>query len=412
MAMAGWRRFWHGTLGLLGRPARRAQGRGRRGGGGLVLQPYRGYGNRSEVFVIGRLFKQGPPAEDAGPLRRQLRDIGRRITRRAVAGAEVTARFRGGETTARTDDDGYFRVHLRPARPPTADALWHWMDLSVRAPQPAAARAEVFIPPRQAGVVVVSDIDDTIMFTGVANKLAMLWRLFVRPADDREAFPGVAAFYQALHKGPGPGVQNNPILYVSRGPWGIYDVLDAFFTAHRIPVGPILFLREWGVRWTSPLPRKAVDHKEDLIEHMLDLYDDLPFVLIGDSGQHDPEVYRRVVDRHPGRVRAVYIRDVSRRHRRAEEIRAMAEAVVDSGASLVLAADSAAMADHAAELGLISPAAATDVRSAGTGVAWPTRLERLGAGREARDRPEATEAAAGEAERSLRVERRSRRGAP
>ena len=100
------------------------------------------------------------------------------------------------------------------------------------------------------------------------------------------------------------------MLYVSRAPWGIYEILEEFFQRHEIPVGPILFLREWGISWRHPLPRRAVDHKRHPDRGDDGLYDDMPFVLIGDSGQHDPEIYAGIVDRHPGRVRAVYIRDV------------------------------------------------------------------------------------------------------
>jgi phosphatidate phosphatase APP1 len=155
-----------------------------------------------------------------------------------------------------------------------------------------------------------------------------------------------------MHAGPS-GHERNPMLYVSRAPWGIYDVLDEFFRMHNIPVGPMLFLREWGVTWKSPLPRKAEDHKRELIGNMLALYKDLPFVLIGDSGQHDPEVYRQIVDEYPGRVAAVYIRNVSRDETRIREIEELAKAVTAAGSDMVLAADSLAIANHAAELGLI-----------------------------------------------------------
>ena len=210
--------------------------------------------------------------------------------------------------------------------------------------------------------MVISDIDDTIMHTGVVNKLKMLWRLFVEDAESRVAFPGVAALYRGLHAGAS-GDQGNPMLYVSRAPWGIYDILDAFFALHGIPVGPILFLREWGLSWKRPLPRKAEDHKGELIRNILSLYTDLAFVLIGDSGQHDPEIYRQIVEEHPGRVLAIYIRNVSRDAVRITEIEKLAGAVAAAGSSLVLAADTAAMAEHAAKLGLIGSEAVSEVRS-------------------------------------------------
>jgi phosphatidate phosphatase APP1 len=184
----------------------------------------------------------------------------------------------------------------------------------------------------------------------------MLWRLFVADAQSRVPFPGVAALYRALHAGTTDD-QHNPMLYVSRAPWGIYDVLDEFFAQHDIPAGPILFLREWGVSWKWPFPRKAEDHKRNLINNMLALYCDLPIILIGDSGQHDPEIYRRVVEEHPGRVLAVYIRNVSRKADRIQEIEELAKALAAAGSSLVLAGDSSAFAKHAAQLGLIVPEA-------------------------------------------------------
>jgi phosphatidate phosphatase APP1 len=354
-----WGRAATRILRIVARPVRVAQGEH-----GIVLKVNRGYGSHAEIFMIGRVFRQSRPDRDAreDSLTNQLRDIGRRISRRAVPGVVVTAEFYGTQQQVTTDPDGYFRIHLRPRDRPPLDHLWHKVHLSLEKPLPVRAEGQVFIPPGRCRYVVISDIDDTVVKTGVANKLKMLWRLFVEDAESRTAFPGVAALYRALHAGVS-GAEANPMLYVSRAPWGIYEVLDEFFTRHAIPVGPILFLREWGVSWKSPLPRKAEDHKRELIHNMLALYRELPFVLIGDSGQRDPEGYRQVVDENPGRVLAVYIRNVSRRPKRIKEIEALAKAVAAAGSSLVLAADSSAIAEHATRLGLIDPAAVAAVES-------------------------------------------------
>ena len=352
-----WQRALIRGLRLLGRPARRAQG-----ADGLVLEPYRGYGSQSEIFLIGRVFRQSQPndADDRSSLRVLLRDVRRRITRRPVRRASVTARFGGAEERVTTDQDGYFRVHLRPRSVPPNEDGWHAINLILCATRPIHAWGQVFIPPPRCRFVVISDIDDTVMRTGVANKLKMLWRLFVADAESRVAFPGAAALYRALHAGS-TGNEANPMLYVSRAPWGIYGMLTEFFRQHAIPEGPVLFLREWGLSWRHPLPRRAKEHKRDLIDHMLTLYHDLPFVLIGDSGQHDPEVYAKIVDEHPGRVIAVYIRNVSRDADRLSAIERLAMTVTAAGSSLVLAADSVAIAEHAASLGLIASDAVADV---------------------------------------------------
>jgi phosphatidate phosphatase APP1 len=346
-------RAFRKALALLGRPARAASGRG-----GVVLQPYRGYGSREEVFLIGRVFRQptfGSRVRDGG-LSRQLIDVARRLLRRGVAGATLVARFCDAEQQVVADGDGYFRVHIRSAPPPPTGRLWHRMDLELVEPSEVRAEAELFVPPSNCRYVVISDIDDTIMHTGVVSKVTMLWRLFMQGARSRAAFPGVVTFLKALHCGRS-GTESNPMLYVSRGPWSIYEVLDEFFRLHEIPVGPILFLREWGLTLQSPLPRRAAGHKLELIRNMLALYRELPFILIGDSGQRDPEIYTRIVHEHPGRVLAIYIRNVGRDPGRGRAIEELAVEVVDAGSSLVLAADSLAMAEHAAEHGLISASA-------------------------------------------------------
>ncbi|WP_118136692.1 App1 family protein [Oceanicella sp. SM1341] len=347
------------ALYLLGRPARRARARR-----GLVIQAYRGCGTAERVLLIGRVFRQssGRTARGSWDLWGNLRDVARRLMRRSVPGATVRGSFYGAETLVETDADGYFHLEIAPATPLPEGRLWHTLDLALEGPQGAEAVADVFVPPAQARFAVVSDIDDTVMHTGVANKVAMMWRLFVQDAESRTAFPGVSVLYRAFHAGPG-GTEANPMLYVSRAPWGIYDILDTFFRRHRIPVGPILFLREWGITWRSPLPRRAEDHKREVIERMMALYPKLPFILIGDSGQHDPEVYADIVAEHGDRVLAVYIRDVSPGHAgRASEIGRLGAAIREAGSHLVLAADTVTMAEDAAARGWLPAGTAEAVR--------------------------------------------------
>ena len=151
------------------------------------------------------------------------------------------------------------------------------------------------------------------------------------------------------------------MLYVSRGPWSLYEVLEEFFHMNDIPVGPILFLREWGLTLQRPLPRRAVGHKLAVIRDIVSRLDGLPLVLIGDSGQHDPEIYSEIVRLHPESVRAIYIRDVSRDADRASAIAQLAGAMEEAGSPLILASDSFVMAEHAAREGLISKQALADV---------------------------------------------------
>ena len=374
--------FVRRVLRHLARPARENEG-----AEGLVVEPYRGYGSRQELYLMGRVYRQPGGrvrrASGTGDLAASLR----RLLRRGAGDRTVIARFGSAEQRVVTDRRGYFHVHLPLPEPPPPDALWHRVSLHLELPSgaTATATAEVFVPPERARFVVISDIDDTVMFTGVANKLQMFWRLFAQGAESRLPFPGVGALYRALH-----GREQNPLLYVSRGPWSIYAMLEAFFQLNRIPIGPVLFLRDWGLSLCRPLPRRARGHKLELIRRMLDLYGDLPFVLIGDSGQHDPELYAQLVREHPGRVSAIYIRNVSRDPSRIEAIEALAREVIDAGSSLLLASDSVVIAEHAAETGLVpahTPKLVAEDRRATSGRTRrrPLRVLRLGTRRDTRE---------------------------
>ncbi len=347
------------ALGLLAWPATRDKGRG-----GLVVEAYRGFGSAHGAYLKGRVFRQHGYGRgvEGGTFRRSLVDLSRRFMRRAASDAEVVARFGHAECHASVDRDGYFDIALDFSEPPERQTRWHTVDITVsaRGELKASVKGSFYLPPEDARHLVISDIDDTIVFTGVANKAVMLWNLFFTQAAGRVAFPGAGAFCRALHGGAS-GADGNPMLYVSRAPWGIYDVLSEFFDLHSIPVGPILFLREWGMTVKSPMPRRAVDHKITLIRKMLALYDQYPVVLVGDCSQRDPEVYTRVVAEHPNRVRAIYIRDVARHDERRHAVAELAREVMRNGSMMLLAADSFAMAEHARNHGLITAEAAEGV---------------------------------------------------
>jgi phosphatidate phosphatase APP1 len=213
-------------------------------------------------------------------------------------------------------------------------------------------KGELLVPPTTARFGIISDLDDTVIQSRVSSFLVAARTVMLGNARTRLPFPGVAAFYDALSKGC-EGKDDNPIFYVSSSPWNIYDVITEFMDLQKIPKG-VLTLRDWDINLAALSSSVHSEHKTKMIRDIMQLYQDLSFVLIGDSGQHDPEVYRQMVTEFPGRVKAIYIRDVTRTHERTTEIEKLAREVVDAHSTLVLAEDTFAAATHAAEHGLIS----------------------------------------------------------
>lgn len=333
----------------------------------LVIHIYRGYGTDRVLQVRGRvgrapgLIHQVEQWKALG----RLATFYRRLASRGFGDAVVEARYGGVRQRAVTDRNGYFELSLdlgevlAPEQRPLPKVRLELIEPGTRIEEGSERWAEVLVPSRRARFGVISDIDDTVVLTGVANWAVMLYRTMVSEAGGRVAFPGVAAFYRALAEGA--GAEGNPLFYVSRSPWSLYPVLEEFFEDNRLPDGPVLFLRDWGVTPRHPLPQRAPAHKEDIIREILETYPSLPFILIGDSGQHDPEVYLEVVARHPGRVMAIYIRNVSRGSKRPEAIRALSREAARAGVAFVLTRDTRSWAEHAADQGWIRPEALESV---------------------------------------------------
>jgi phosphatidate phosphatase APP1 len=320
-----------------------------------VILTYRGCGSATGAFAIGRVMRR--PLIDLGvrkdPAKRDAAQFFRRFFQRGLGGAVLKIRFGGVEETVTADRDGYFQIACHPNVQSPAVHGWTQAQIDLIAPAGAAASTviDIYQPPPSATFLVISDIDDTVMHTGVANTVSMLRCLFVEGADSREAFAGVSTFYRALQQGRN-GDAGNPIAYVSRAPWSLYGVLQRVFQRERFPEQPILFLREWGLTLQSLLPRRAAQHKPELLRRVMAVYPDLPVILIGDSGQRDPEHYARIAEDHPGRVMAVYILNVSGEHRRTS-IEVIAQRLAAQNCSFLLASDSVAMARHAAGHGFI-----------------------------------------------------------
>jgi phosphatidate phosphatase APP1 len=137
---------------------------------------------------------------------------------------------------------------------------------------------------------------------------------------------------------------------VSQSMWNLFPLLEGFIAHQRLPRGPLL-LRQVGLF----LPRPSVPHKAAAIRELLDTYPELPFLLIGDSGEHDLTWYLEAARQHPGRVSAILIRNVSPAQAR-EPLERLAQRDVPPGCRVLVFDDTQQAIDLCAELGFWRPA--------------------------------------------------------
>jgi phosphatidate phosphatase APP1 len=331
------------------------------------IEAYRGYGTERRLYLKGRVLRGSvvPEAGEGDNVLLNLANMIQRFESDEVPGARVVARYFGQEWSTTTNEEGYFEMWLELAEPVVGGALWHEVELELpgrtgRDGGTVKSTAQVLVPPAGAQFGVISDIDDTVVRTGAATPLVMARTVFLGNARTRIPFPGVAAFYGALQHGVGRA-DFNPLFYVSSSPWNLYGLLTEFLTLRKIPLGPLM-LRDWGINEREVLPTGHAGHKLEAIRKIMELYPELPFILLGDSGQEDPEIYHRVVHDHPSRILAVYIRSAHPAPDRAAAVRRLAQEVERAGSTLLLMDDTVAAAEHAASRGWIPAEALPLVR--------------------------------------------------
>lgn len=295
--------------------------------------PYLGYGTAKKLTVCGRVLEDEGfrAATDRDSRWRNLIHFWKRLESDEVPGARLRARFLGREVEGVTDREGYFKLEISP-RGRLGPGPWQDVGLALE-DFDAQATARVLVPSPRARFGLISDIDDTIVSSNVTRKVRMVLTVALTNARTRKPFPGVAAFYRALHAGV------NPVFYVSKSPWNLHAPLIEYLEVQDFPPGPLL-LRDFGWR-----PEK--EHKRKSIEGILATYPELKFVLSGDDGEEDPEIYAAIGRRFPGRILATYIR--SRK--------------LGSFADQVFAPDAATAAQHAAAAGLIQASELRAVRA-------------------------------------------------
>jgi phosphatidate phosphatase APP1 len=324
----------------------------------LTIIPYLGFGTADKLLLSGRVLEDKGAIVSSNEDSRweNLQNMYRRFATDEISGARVRARFQTAETEIVTDAEGYFNLEWNLSETLNSDALFQEVELELIEPindngHPARVIGRIMVPPASAKLGIISDLDDTVIVTNVTNRLKMFLTVALLNEHTRLPFKGVAAFYRALQNG-GAGTENNPIFYVSSSPWNLYPPLTEFLRIHNIPLGA-LFLKDFG-NHTIFSSGDHHSHKLNSIEMILKTYPQLPFVLIGDSGEQDPEIYREVLRKYPQRIRVIYIRSINTNPERLAAIDRLIAEVSETGCQLVLAPDTVFAATHAAAEKLIS----------------------------------------------------------
>ena len=287
-----------------------------------VIYPYTGYCNGREVRLSGSVIEDrglSKPHERQSNWSNILAMI-KRYVGDEFAGVRISIEFMGHKEIVETDETGFFGCEFLLSKKVNEEVQWETaryrlLDQIIEDQPEVEASGSVLMISRKPQFMVISDIDDTFLVSHSTRTVKKIRLMLFKNALTRLPFPGVAAFYRALQKGT-DHQSFNPLFYVSSSERNLYDLLFEFCKFRDIPKGPFL-LREMQTSIRKLITAGGGDHlhKLEKIRSLLKFYPEIPVILIGDSGQRDPEIYLRVVKEFPGRVASIYIRCIGRQRK-------------------------------------------------------------------------------------------------
>ena len=260
-----------------------------------VLEAYRGYATPDALVLRGRVLShiRRGEAREGQSRWRNFRQMLLLFFTAEVEGVAVSV----GDATALSDEEGYVRLEV-PIPPGTTG--WTQVNGYIAGD---AASFPAHIPDPDARHGIISDVDDTMIHTGAHRLILNLWTTFTGSLLTREVFTDSIALMTHLAENG-----RNPVFYVSSSPWNLHHFLETLFDRVGLPKGPF-FLRDLGITEDKFITAGHGAHKGEAIDTILAANPDLPFVLLGDTGQKDAHVYLDAARRHPGRIAGIYLRE-------------------------------------------------------------------------------------------------------
>lgn len=298
----------------------------------LQIIPFKTYGTVTHLYLRGRALEDENIDENKIGWRSVLVNTWKRFETDEVKNADLHVKLQNRENLPiKTDSEGYYLIDTPIENAIKIISKEGWLSYEIAYKNPEKFKNDIVanncfygemlvaLPNSEYGVI--SDVDDTILHTGVASKFK--WRAvfntFFIHVFHRKALEGTADFYRQLHKGKSKN-NCNPIFYVSNSPWNLYEYLEVFLNRNHFPKGALLLrdLRHLFDKTKKP----EISHKHHEIQNILNTYPDLSFILIGDCGEHDPDIYVDIVAKNPNRISSIYLRSVKNKKKmlRVEEL--------------------------------------------------------------------------------------------
>lgn len=330
---------------------------------GITTEPavkvYKGFGHEKSLIIWGHVLSVSskPVTKYHKSILRNIFHLFRLFFVEPMPGVPVVLTWREQQIHAVTESDGFFKVEW--ASDTAVEAGMHEVriDCLNASGQVLASAMGHFFVPHITQLVVISDIDDTFLVSYSSTIFKRLWTLFTHNAQSRRAFEGVRDHYRLLERAQTDDNNPNPIFYVSSSEWNLYDYLNEFIRIQKLPEG--IFLLSQLKRWYELVKTGKTKHEGKFIRvvRIIQAFPTQRFILLGDNSQKDPEIYSSLAEHYPGRIQAVYIRNVANHNKLM--VATLENKLLAAGIPFCLFEHSKAAMEHSESIGLSGKAASS-----------------------------------------------------
>ena len=303
------------------------------------IRLYTGYSNGQKLLIEGRLTQARTQPEASASdsarkedsARKNLKQNLRHFSNKKGKNWPLLLSIGPFHFQTRTDNKGYFRVDAHI--PEGLEAGWHPVFAQSMVPQkntapgkstapqghtaaqapsshihPAFGQGHILVVPLENRRGLISDIDDTILISEVLSKRRLLKNTFLKNPAQRQAVPGMAKLYAKLANS-NPKPQAAPLFYLSGSPRQLYAPLMQFLGQNHFPRG-VLLTKRISMDKASEAWLAQTAYKTKKIQEIFEYLPHVRFILVGDDGEKDPEIYEEIQKRYPHRVEAIWIRRI------------------------------------------------------------------------------------------------------
>lgn len=330
---------------------------------GTRVVVHRGYAFDDKVKVLIRVAESARIPENSYlPYWDVVKANIRRHWSLALPGVSVRVELNGVTTEGATDRNGFVALTLHV---PNLNPGWHTVTATTIPHrddiiEEVSDQGRVFKPHHNSPFAVISDLDDTVIRSGLTEGLSSVRRTLVGDQHTRTSIPGVSSWYRGLTRAGSVNGVEPAFFYVSTGSWSFYEMLVQFLQLRGFPRGA-LFLTSWGPT-DRYLYRSGALHKKNTIGRLLRAYPDTPFIFVGDTGQGDFEAYTDAARRFDGQVKLIVLIPAGD-EQRLSEMQANAELSREAGIPVHVVKDAEEAAQLTQELGFSDALTLDEVRT-------------------------------------------------